>query len=84
MRAQRKCEIMAIDKLNIFSQQMPAISGFNVIPQAPAGRQEAEPTASSSNGSLVGVNPNIKPGEKMFLAAQRGKQAGEGRTLAFA
>lgn len=83
MRAQRKCEIMAIDKLNIFSQQTPAISGFNVIPQAP-GRQEAEPTTSSSNGSLVGVNPNIKPGEKMFFAAQLGKQAGEGRTLAFA
>lgn len=83
MRAQRKCEIMAIDKLNFFNQ-LPAISGYNVIPTAPVGRHEAEPTEPSGNGSLVGVNPNLGVGSQINLAAQVGKQPGIGRTLGFA
>lgn len=83
MRAQRKCEIMTIEKVNPFNQ-LSAISGYNVIPTASTKRQESEPNGTTSNGTTTGVNTNIKPGQKMFFAAQAGKQAGEGTTLAFA
>lgn len=83
MRAQRKCEIMAIDKLSLFNQ-IPAMSGYKVIPTAAAGKREAEPTETPANGSLVGVNANLGVGSHMNLAPQVGKQPGIGRTLGFA
>lgn len=83
MRAQRKCEIMAIDKLNFFNQ-LPAVSGYNVIPTAPASRHESEPTLAPANGSLVGVNSNLGVGSQVNLASQVGKPPGVGRTLGFA
>lgn len=79
---------MALDKLNLFTQ----ISGMQGVKPAQSFGGEktsgvTESKSSSNNpfgGETVGVNTNIGVGDEMSIAAQAGKKAGSGKTLAFA
>lgn len=84
-------------KLNLFGQssgfkiqppvnQVKAVGGQKTPEVSPGGNPFATATSNSKlfAGSTEGVNSNIGVGDTMNIPAQGGKQAGIGRTLAFA
>ncbi|MDD3436719.1 MAG: hypothetical protein PHC64_06170 [Candidatus Gastranaerophilales bacterium] len=77
--------VSPIGKLNIFSQQ-PLLPAINSVQAIQGGSSQTAQKEFSNNpfGNTSGVNPNIGIGDTSFLAAQAGKKAGVGRTLAFA